>query len=146
VAQRMQQTIGQSNSRVTTLEEGLTNLSATLRETHDEMVKAQDEIVKAQSALEERESEAKLAVEHIAALESALKARDSEVEGAVKHIASLENRVDGLQNRLLEQTNQFLASTQAENQRLALLIDTVQSSRFWKLKRILGRFRQVLSG
>jgi 2-polyprenyl-3-methyl-5-hydroxy-6-metoxy-1,4-benzoquinol methylase/chromosome segregation ATPase len=146
VAQRMQQTVGQSNVRIAALEDELANLSATLRVTHDEMLKVQAEIVKAQSALTDRESEAKQAVEHIAALQSALTARDSEVDGAVKHIASLENQVGQLQNRLLDQTNQYLASTQAENQRLALLIDTVQSSRFWKIKRILGRFRQALAG
>jgi 2-polyprenyl-3-methyl-5-hydroxy-6-metoxy-1,4-benzoquinol methylase/chromosome segregation ATPase len=45
------------------------------------------------------------------------------------------------ENRLVAQTEDVLASSRAEAERLATLIDTVQSSHFWKLKRWLMRLR-----
>jgi SAM-dependent methyltransferase len=43
------------------------------------------------------------------------------------------------ERRLLDQTEDTIADMQAESAQLVLLIDTVQSSHFWKLKRWLGR-------
>ena len=43
------------------------------------------------------------------------------------------------ERRLLDQTEDTIADMQAESAQLVMLIDTVQSSHFWKLKRWLGR-------
>ena len=45
----------------------------------------------------------------------------------------------GAERRLLDQTENVVADMQAESAQLVLLIDTVQSSHFWKLKRWLSR-------
>jgi O-antigen biosynthesis protein len=44
-----------------------------------------------------------------------------------------------LTRRLLAQTEQLVARTQAETAELATLVDTVQSSHFWRLKSWIGR-------
>ena len=131
------------------------------------------EIAKVRAALQNRDAEVEGAVAHIGNLETALQNRDAEVEGAVAHIGNLEtalqnrdaalaqlneellsakqtmdevnSRFDETRRQLFEQTNSFLAVTQAERERLALLIDTVQSSRFWQLKRVLGRVRRAFT-
>ena len=69
-------------------------------------------------------------------------------EGAAADFASLTVRHEILQGRLAEmdnvlvaQTEQLLAGTSAERERLLTLIDTVQSSHFWRIKHWLARLR-----
>jgi chromosome segregation ATPase len=95
----------------------------------------------------------------ITQVRAALQKRDAEIAGAVARMQELEGTIAQLRGihagveqelastrrQLFEQTNSFLAVTQAENERLALLIDTVQSSRFWQLKRVLGRVRRAFT-
>ncbi len=75
--------------------------------------------------------------------------RDSvRADCAAGELASLTVRYEILQanlaemdNRLAAQTEELLVSTSAESARLATLIDTAQSSHFWKLKNWLVRLR-----
>jgi 2-polyprenyl-3-methyl-5-hydroxy-6-metoxy-1,4-benzoquinol methylase len=74
-------------------------------------------------------------------------------EVAAADLASLTVRYEILQaslaetdNLLVAQTEQLLASTSDERDRLLTLIDTVQSSRFWRLKHWLARLRARLFG
>jgi chromosome segregation ATPase len=60
--------------------------------------------------------------------------------------AVLQNDLAETERRLLMQTEELCATTQAESAQLAMLIDTVQSSRFWKFKRWLQRFRSRAFG
>ena len=72
---------------------------------------------------------------------------------AAAELASLTVRHEILQanlaemdNLLVAQTEQLLASTSDERVRLLTLIDTVQSSRFWRLKHWMARLRVRLLG
>ncbi|MBV8371679.1 MAG: hypothetical protein JOY69_00330, partial [Candidatus Eremiobacteraeota bacterium] len=58
----------------------------------------------------------------------------------------LQGELADSENRLVAQAEEVLASSRAESERLATLIDTVQSSHFWKLKRWLIRLRARLTG
>ena len=58
----------------------------------------------------------------------------------------LQSRLAELDNLLVAQTEQLLASTSDERDRLLTLIDTVQSSHFWHLKHWLARLRARIFG
>lgn len=69
-------------------------------------------------------------------------------DGAAADLASLSVRHEILQGSLAEmdnvlvaQTEQLLAGTSAERERLLTLIDTVQSSHFWRIKHWFARLR-----
>ncbi len=69
-------------------------------------------------------------------------------DGAAADLASLTVRHEILQGSLAEmdnvlvaQTEQLLAGTSAERERLLTLIDTVQSSHFWRIKHWFARLR-----
>lgn len=63
----------------------------------------------------------------------------SELESAVVRNEHLSQRAEEAERRLDDLLRNLIVSTQSESARLALLIDTVQSSHFWRLKRWLGR-------
>ncbi len=58
----------------------------------------------------------------------------------------LRERVLDAEALLVKQTEELVASMHAESAQLSLLIDTVQSSRFWKLKRWMARLRSHFFG
>lgn len=55
----------------------------------------------------------------------------------------LRDRLAAAEQRLSDQITDALEEARTENERLASLIDTVQSSHFWRLKRFLNRVRGV---
>ena len=82
------------------------------------------------------------------ALRESAERERSRAESVAVELSSLTVRYEILQgnlaemdNRLAAQTEELLVCTSAENARLATLIDTVQSSHFWKLKNWLVRLR-----
>jgi len=91
--------------------------------------------------------------EALAAAEASNEQRGAYLEEAERLIAvergesqKLREERDGLQQRLerttrafIAQTEELIAATRAESDRVALLIATVQSSSFWKLKRGMNR-------
>ena len=76
------------------------------------------------------------------ALEAAIakKHRESELLSARADDAT--KRFNDLEARFLDQTQALLDQTRAESERTALLIDTVQGSVFWRLKRALRFLRR----
>ena len=58
----------------------------------------------------------------------------------------LQTNLAEIDNLLVAQTEQLLASTSDERERLLTLIDTVQSSHFWRLKHWLARLRSRIFG
>ncbi len=103
-------------------------------------------------ALQNRDAEVEGAVARMQELETTIvqlreahAGVEQELSSAKQTMNELHSRFDETRRQLFEQTNSFLAVTQAENERLALLIDTVQSSRFWQLKRVLGRVRRAFT-
>lgn len=84
-------------------------------------------------------------IEH---LRDAAERERARADGAAADFATLTVRHEILQgslaemdNLLVAQTEQLLAGTSAERQRLLTLIDTVQSSRFWRVKHWFARLR-----
>ncbi|HTU81100.1 MAG TPA: methyltransferase domain-containing protein [Candidatus Acidoferrales bacterium] len=67
-----------------------------------------------------------------------------DLEGEVSSLRvrqeSLEEALSETRRRLVKQTEELLISAQAQTAEYATLIDTVQSSRFWKIKRWLMRY------
>jgi chromosome segregation ATPase len=51
----------------------------------------------------------------------------------------LKDRLTALERRMVEQTQMMLDQTRADSERTAVLIETVQTSIFWKIKRAVGR-------
>ena len=109
-------------------------------------------------------------VEHDAAMEQLRAAADREHESALQQLCgkaedalaenaglradleqartqnlNLEQRIESTTRELLTQTQALVASTRAESDRFTFLIDTVQSSKFWKIKRGVNRLRRFLS-
>ncbi|HET9393786.1 MAG TPA: methyltransferase domain-containing protein [Candidatus Rubrimentiphilum sp.] len=114
---------GRAAARIAELEGQLAQTSAALNDAFAVLRDGRDEMVKVQAASQELEKQ-------YASTRLALQNANEEMLKA--------------QAALLDQTEAFLEATRAENERLALLIDTVQSSHFWKVKRVLGRFRRAL--
>ena len=54
-------------------------------------------------------------------------------------VNDLKDRYGASQSRLAEQTQALLDQTRAEAERIAVLINTVETSVFWKIKRVVGR-------
>ncbi len=75
----------------------------------------------------------------IAERDANLVARQAELEHALKRSEDLERRLQETSQSLIQQTENLIAATRAESERVMLLISTVQSSRFWKIKRGLIR-------
>ena len=98
----------------------------------------QADVASLQAELEkrQREKEEALAV-HTAEVS---RVRELELQAAQTH-----EQLNEANRRFTEQTQAFLSATQAETERLAQLIETVQSSRFWKIKSIFGRLRRAFS-
>lgn len=63
----------------------------------------------------------------------------AELQRAIVRNEHLSERVDESDRQLVELLEGLIVATQAESARLALLIDTVQSSRFWRAKRFVSR-------
>ncbi len=126
-------------ARIADLENEIGQVQQVLKTRDSELGQSTDRI----AALEAEQTEA---AKRLAALENVKAGLEQKLASAHEAASEVQQRLNETQNRLFAQTNLFLASTQAENERLTLLIDTVQSSRFWKIKRILGRFRQALAG
>jgi SAM-dependent methyltransferase len=61
------------------------------------------------------------------------------IAAANAHGEEMRELLVGAERRLLDQAEDVIADMHAESAQLVLLIDTVQSSHFWKLKRWLGR-------
>ncbi len=64
---------------------------------------------------------------------------ESELHRELVRNEYLAERVDEAEQRLVDMVEALIVTTQAESARLALLIDTVQASHFWRLKRWIGR-------
>jgi O-antigen biosynthesis protein len=97
------------------------------------------------SSLENDVAHQKAVLEH---LRDAADRERARADGAAADLASLTVRHEILQgslaemdNLLVAQTEQLLAGTSSERQRLLTLIDTVQSSHFWRIKHWLARLR-----
>jgi len=79
------------------------------------------------------------------ASETAVGDVEADLARALARNEHLSERCDEAEHRLVELLKALIAATQAESARIALLIDTVQSSRVWRLKRrlagLLGRGR-----
>ncbi|HKE37847.1 MAG TPA: hypothetical protein VKB39_10445, partial [Candidatus Baltobacteraceae bacterium] len=56
----------------------------------------------------------------------------------------LRARVEAAEAALAAQTDAVIASMQAESAQLSKLVDTVQSSHFWRFKRWLNRLRGAI--
>lgn len=63
----------------------------------------------------------------------------AELQRAIVRNEHLSERAEEAERRLAELVEGLIVASQAESARLALLIDTVQSSRFWRLKRWVGK-------
>ena len=118
-------------ARITELESDMTDVRAALQ-------KRDGEVDGAVARMQELET----TIAQLRELHAGVEQELSSAKGAMNELHS---RFDETRRQLFEQTNLFLAVTQAENERLALLIDTVQSSRFWQLKRVLGRVRRAFT-
>lgn len=74
-----------------------------------------------------------------AASERSNAALASQLESAIVRNEHLSERAEETERRLEDLLRSLIVSTQSENARLALLIDTVQSSHFWRIKRAIGK-------
>ncbi len=63
----------------------------------------------------------------------------SELQRAIVRNEHLAERTDDAERKLADLMQGLIVATQAESARLALLIDTVQSSRFWQFKRWVAK-------
>lgn len=111
----------------------------TLRARADEVVRLQSAIVAARRALEEYAIAPLPEPEPIRAAALAAPEVAAELQRALVRNEHLSQRADEAERQLAELLEGLIVATQAESARLALLIDTVQSSRFWKLKRLAAR-------
>lgn len=107
--------------------------TAALERRESELAKALED--RANELRVHAEASDRLVAEHAAALER----RDGELAKALSEIETLRARAKHAERLLLDQVESATADSQAESARLALLIDTVQSSWFWRLKRRLAR-------
>ena len=73
------------------------------------------------------------------AVEESRALRDQARASAESASADERGRLASVEHLLVDHLESAVADTQAESARLALLIDTVQSSRFWRGKRVLAR-------
>lgn len=89
--------------------------------------------------LEQRERYARARNESLEPLARQLEAERtrlaSELESSQTAVANLRERLQALEQRFVDQTNGLIAATEAETERIASLIDAVQTSKFWTLKR-----------
>jgi chromosome segregation ATPase len=81
------------------------------------------------------------AVEQLREYEAQLSESQRHVASAIAERDELRERVADTERLLLDQAESAMAAMQSESAQLALLIDTAQSSRFWKFKRWLSRLR-----
>ncbi|HEY5427019.1 MAG TPA: hypothetical protein VIJ77_10745 [Candidatus Tumulicola sp.] len=107
---------------------------AELTETAQAVARLEDERLDATAQTERLKGELIKTAEHGARLEEDLAERG-------RSAAALKDDLAEMERRLIVQTEELCANTQAESAQLAMLIDTVQSSRFWKFKRWLHRIR-----
>ena len=130
-------------AHISELEKQQVETSGALRTAHEEMLKAQETVRERESQLKASREESQA---RVSALEDEQARLENELGAAKRATAQIQEQVEEMQRRFLDQTNAFLAATQSENERLALLIDTVQSSSFWKIKRVFGRVRRAFIG
>jgi O-antigen biosynthesis protein len=83
------------------------------------------------------------ALERDRALQEKLSATERRLLDEIRAHRASEDALESAERRLQEQTEDLIADAQAESAELATLVDTVQSSRFWKIKRWLSRFRRA---
>jgi methionine biosynthesis protein MetW len=150
--QRAAAHIGEIESEIVAVRAALQRRDEDIERAVAHIGELESEMVAVRAALQNRDAEVEGAVAHIGNLETALQNRDAalaqlneELLSAKQTMDEVNSRFDETRRQLFEQTNSFLAVTQAERERLALLIDTVQSSRFWQLKRVLGRVRRAFT-
>ncbi len=77
-------------------------------------------------------------------LRAAIADLEGQTERARHHIENLEQRLEHTTREFTTQTEALIAATRAESDRVAFLIATVQSSRFWKIKRGINRLLRSL--
>lgn len=77
-------------------------------------------------------------------LHAALRETESRLTGENRENRELRERVAAAEGALAAQTDAAIAAMQAESARLSQLVDTVQSSHFWRFKRWLSRLRGAL--
>lgn len=68
----------------------------------------------------------------------------TEVGEEIERLRVHEAHFAELENRFIAQTEELIAAVRSEGAEIALLVDTVQASHFWKFKHWLGRARARL--
>lgn len=119
--------------------QAVARLEDELRNAAEQAARLEDQRLDATAQVERLKDELVKTAGHAAGLEEELAERS-------RIAAVLQNDLAEMERRLLMQTEELCATTQAESAQLAMLIDTVQSSRFWKFKRWLQRFRSRAFG
>jgi hypothetical protein len=109
------------------------------------------QVARVEGALSERDAELAAREARIEELRTvaeetgnALAAKRTELEGAFAQVQQLNAELENTRGILIRQTNDFINETRAESETLALLINTIQSGHFWKLKRGLARILNSL--
>lgn len=102
-------------------------------------VKIGESLAQAQAELEEVRREARAAEERYERGAAALHEREADVERLRASHKVLAKTLEDTSSRFLQHVNTTLSQTREEAQHVALLIDEIQSSRFWKIKRALRR-------
>lgn len=109
-----------------------TRLSTEVAISHGRVVALEEDLTQAFSLIITLRGRAER-VEDVAAEQAAL------LEAYAGEITALQAKAEKHASLLAEHVASATAESQTESARLALLIDTVQSSRFWRLKRLFGR-------
>lgn len=149
--------ISERNSRI---DEDLRQLEVRLHEQYARTERAEAELARSEATVADLGARASSMENDLAHQQAVLKhLRESaesdrvRAEAAAGELASLTVRYEILQGNLAErdnllvaQTEQLLAATSDERDRLLTLIDTVQSSHFWHLKHWLARLRSRIFG
>jgi 2-polyprenyl-3-methyl-5-hydroxy-6-metoxy-1,4-benzoquinol methylase/chromosome segregation ATPase len=164
-------TIGEVSERNVRLDEDIRYLEGRLRDEYAHNARADSELKRAQTELAALTAHSEAAIADLSARASSLENDLCREQAVLQHLresassdraradiaaaelASLAVRHEILQaslaesdNRLVAQTEELLASTSDERDRLLTLIDTVQSSHFWRLKHWLARLRARIFG
>ncbi|MGA8535007.1 MAG: methyltransferase domain-containing protein [Candidatus Tumulicola sp.] len=165
---RVMRESSENNAR---LDEQIQRLEARLGEEYARTVRAQAELARSETMIAELTASSESTIARLSARASSLENDVAHQQAVLQHLrettgsergradaaaaelATLTVRYEILQgglaemdNLLVAQTEQLLASTSDERDRLLTLIDTVQSSHFWRIKHWLARLRARIFG
>ena len=127
-------------TRMEDLESQNAELSRAMRDAHREMLKAQGEGQQLRQALESNEE----LTSEIAVLRSENSAAGARAAEMSQSLEKLRAEYRALQEWATSQSMLTLADIQQDTRELVNLIDAVQSSRFWGIKRVLNRILAAL--